>query len=219
MPAQRPDDLWISTAVMAALQSKVRFRLRLIRPPVNDHAPQRSPSVAASDRGRTFLWGCRLRWIRLPHPPPHAQNPQPPNDSPRFPSWPIRTKSRALPRYRDRYVMLRNEDMVEKLQAFAQSRGHTMLELAFSWLASRPQVASVIAGARASSRIQGDRLGAKYGRTRGDRCDYERVMHFLSLPTKVRKTRPAGRYNGSMDRQAAQTICRCSSVFKIVPQS
>jgi len=25
------------------------------------------------------------------------------------------------------------------MQAFAQARGHTMLELAFSWLASRPQ--------------------------------------------------------------------------------
>src|ERR1700756_1640014 len=31
------------------------LRLRLIRPPVTDQAPQRSPSVAASDRGRTFL--------------------------------------------------------------------------------------------------------------------------------------------------------------------
>jgi len=30
--------------------------MRLIRPPVDDHPrPQRSPSVAASDRGRTFF--------------------------------------------------------------------------------------------------------------------------------------------------------------------
>ena len=34
---------------------------------------------------------------------------------------------------------------VEKLQAFAKARGHSMLELAFSWLAARPQVSSVIA--------------------------------------------------------------------------
>ena len=39
---------------------------------------------------------------------------------------------------RDRYVTPRNEEIVEKLQAFAQARGHSMLELAFSWLAARP---------------------------------------------------------------------------------
>jgi len=55
---------------------------------------------------------------------------------------------------RDRYVTPRNEDVVEKLQAFAQARGHTMLELAFSWLASRPQVASVIAGATRVEQIE-----------------------------------------------------------------
>ena len=36
---------------------------------------------------------------------------------------------------------------VEKLGDFAASRGHTLLELAFSWLLARKPVASVIAGA------------------------------------------------------------------------
>ena len=57
-------------------------------------------------------------------------------------------------RLRDRYITPRNEDIVEKLQAFAQARGHTMLELAFSWLASRPQVASVIAGATRVEQVE-----------------------------------------------------------------
>jgi aryl-alcohol dehydrogenase-like predicted oxidoreductase len=52
-----------------------------------------------------------------------------------------------VPALRDRYVTPRNEEIVAKLQEFAQTRGHTLLELAFSWLAARPQVASVIAGA------------------------------------------------------------------------
>ena len=60
-------------------------------------------------------------------------------------------KSLAL---RDRYVTPRNEDMVGKLQAFAEKRGHSMLELAFSWLASRPQVASVIAGATRAEQVE-----------------------------------------------------------------
>ncbi len=58
------------------------------------------------------------------------------------------------PRCSDRYVTARNEDIVEKLQAFAQARGHTMLELAFSWLASRPQVSSVIAGATRVEQVE-----------------------------------------------------------------
>jgi aryl-alcohol dehydrogenase-like predicted oxidoreductase len=58
------------------------------------------------------------------------------------------------PRLRDRYVTPRNEDIVDKLQAFALARGHSMLELAFSWLAGRPQVASVIAGATRVEQVE-----------------------------------------------------------------
>jgi aryl-alcohol dehydrogenase-like predicted oxidoreductase len=57
------------------------------------------------------------------------------------------TRFSKSPALRDRYVTPRNEEMAEKLQAFARDRGHSLLELAFSWLAARPQVASVIAGA------------------------------------------------------------------------
>ncbi|HEY5085914.1 MAG TPA: aldo/keto reductase [Gemmatimonadaceae bacterium] len=42
---------------------------------------------------------------------------------------------------------------VEALRDFAQSRGHTLLELAVSWLLAQPVVASVIAGATKSEQI------------------------------------------------------------------
>src|SRR5256886_2333392 len=58
------------------------------------------------------------------------------------------------PALKDRYVTPRNEEIVEKLQAFALERGHTMLELAFSWLAARAQVSSVIAGATREGQIE-----------------------------------------------------------------
>jgi aryl-alcohol dehydrogenase-like predicted oxidoreductase len=35
-----------------------------------------------------------------------------------------------------------------------KARGHTLLELAFSWLACRPQVSSVIAGATRVEQIE-----------------------------------------------------------------
>jgi aryl-alcohol dehydrogenase-like predicted oxidoreductase len=67
---------------------------------------------------------------------------------------PADTRFGKSPQLRDRYVTPRNEDVVEKLEAFAKARGHSMLELAFSWLASRPQVSSVIAGATRVEQIE-----------------------------------------------------------------
>ncbi|WLB90226.1 aldo/keto reductase [Bradyrhizobium japonicum] len=67
---------------------------------------------------------------------------------------PADTRFAKAPALRDRYVTPRNEDMVEKLQAFAKAHGRSMLELAFSWLAARPQVSSVIAGATRVEQIE-----------------------------------------------------------------
>jgi aryl-alcohol dehydrogenase-like predicted oxidoreductase len=64
------------------------------------------------------------------------------------------TRFAKAPGLRDRYATPRNEDIVENLQKFAQARGHSMLELAFSWLASRPQVSSVIAGATRVEQVE-----------------------------------------------------------------
>ena len=44
--------------------------------------------------------------------------------------------------------------IVEALHDFARSRRHTLLELAISWLASRPTVASVIAGATSPTQVR-----------------------------------------------------------------
>jgi len=64
------------------------------------------------------------------------------------------TRFGKVPRLRDQYVTPRNEEIVEKLKMFAEARGHTMLELAFSWLAARPQVSSVIAGATRVEQVE-----------------------------------------------------------------
>jgi aryl-alcohol dehydrogenase-like predicted oxidoreductase len=42
---------------------------------------------------------------------------------------------------------------LEKLEKFAREREHTMLELAIGWLASQPQVSSVIAGATSPDQV------------------------------------------------------------------
>jgi aryl-alcohol dehydrogenase-like predicted oxidoreductase len=54
----------------------------------------------------------------------------------------------------DRYHTESNLEKVERLQRFAEERGHTLLELAFSWLLSRKAVASVIAGATKPEQVE-----------------------------------------------------------------
>ena len=45
-------------------------------------------------------------------------------------------------------------DAVEKLSAWAEDRGHTILDLAFAWLLGQPVVSSVIAGATTPEQVQ-----------------------------------------------------------------
>jgi aryl-alcohol dehydrogenase-like predicted oxidoreductase len=66
---------------------------------------------------------------------------------------PAGTRFAGTPNLGERYMTPRNLDKVEALQAFVAARGKTMLELAFSWLAQRPTVASVIAGATRPEQI------------------------------------------------------------------
>ena len=47
-----------------------------------------------------------------------------------------------------------NFDVVDRLTAYAADHGHTLLDLAMSWLASQPVVASVIAGATSAEQVQ-----------------------------------------------------------------
>lgn len=47
----------------------------------------------------------------------------------------------------------KNFDKVEKLEAWAEERGHTILELAFAWLLGHPVVSSVIAGATSPEQV------------------------------------------------------------------
>jgi aryl-alcohol dehydrogenase-like predicted oxidoreductase len=53
----------------------------------------------------------------------------------------------------ERFVSDANFDTVERLTALATERGHTILELAMSWLAAQEGVASVIAGATNAAQV------------------------------------------------------------------
>lgn len=67
---------------------------------------------------------------------------------------PAGTRMALMKRLADRYMTEANWVRVERLEAFAAARGHTILELAFSWLLRRPLLASVIAGATRPEQIE-----------------------------------------------------------------
>jgi aryl-alcohol dehydrogenase-like predicted oxidoreductase len=67
---------------------------------------------------------------------------------------PAGTRLATMARAAERNFTDENWVIVERLAAFAAERGHTLLELAFSWLACRPAVASVIAGATRPEQVE-----------------------------------------------------------------
>ena len=61
-----------------------------------------------------------------------------------------------------------NLALVESLAEFAARCGHTMLELAVSWLAAQPAVASVIAGAKSPEQVKANASAAGWRLTEAD---------------------------------------------------
>lgn len=88
---------------------------------------------------------------------------------------PAGTRFATTPRLRDRYATEKNVGIVEKLKSFAGERGHSMLELAFSWLASRPQVSSVIAGATKPEQIEQNAKAIAWKMTPDDLAEIDRI--------------------------------------------
>jgi len=73
-----------------------------------------------------------------------------------------------------------NLALVESLSEFAAGRGHTMLELAVSWLAAQPAVASVIAGAKSPQQVKANASAA------GWRLNAEDLQAVEAILTQVR---------------------------------
>lgn len=55
-----------------------------------------------------------------------------------------------------------NFDVVDQLTAFAEERGHSILELAMSWLATMPHISSVIAGATSVEQVKQNSAAASW---------------------------------------------------------
>jgi len=80
-----------------------------------------------------------------------------------------------------RFLDEQKQDVVEKLRAFAESRGHSLLELAFSWLLRHRVVASVIAGATKPEQIRSNVQAAGWTLSDQDLAEIDRIAPVGSL--------------------------------------
>jgi aryl-alcohol dehydrogenase-like predicted oxidoreductase len=88
---------------------------------------------------------------------------------------PADTRFGKTPYMQDRYLTPRNLDLVEQLQSFAQARGHSLLDLAMSWLAAQPQVSSVIAGASSPEQVEQNVKAATWTLSAEDLAEIDRI--------------------------------------------
>jgi aryl-alcohol dehydrogenase-like predicted oxidoreductase len=85
------------------------------------------------------------------------------------------TRVAKFERYR-KLLTEENLDKVEALIGFAESRGHTVLELAFSWLLAHEVVASVIAGASSTRQVADNASAATWKLTTDDLHEIDALL-------------------------------------------
>ena len=86
------------------------------------------------------------------------------------------TRFGAMKQLADRYGTEANWNAIEKMDEFARSRGHSMLELAMSWLAANPCVSSVIAGATRPEQVADNAKAADWKLTPEDLTQIDKIL-------------------------------------------
>ena len=67
-------------------------------------------------------------------------------------------------------------DTIEALRSFTEQRGHTLLDLAFSWLAQRPRVASIIAGATKPEQLEANAKAVGWKLSPDEMMEVDRIV-------------------------------------------
>lgn len=88
---------------------------------------------------------------------------------------PAGTRMALIKRLADRFMTAANWDVVEKLDSFCKARGHSLLELAFSWLLAKPPVSSVIAGATRPEQVEANVKAAGWALSADERAEVDRL--------------------------------------------
>ncbi|HEX2655543.1 MAG TPA: aldo/keto reductase, partial [Xanthobacteraceae bacterium] len=90
-------------------------------------------------------------------------------------SMPAGARLTNIKRLADRYLNETNWKKVERLTEFTARRNRTMLELSFSWLTSRPEVSSVIAGATTPEQVAQNAKAVEWALSAEDLAEIDRI--------------------------------------------
>jgi len=88
---------------------------------------------------------------------------------------PAGTRYARMGRFGERYMTEENWRIVEALSAFAKSKGHSILELAFAWLIANPTLSSVIAGATRPEQVEQNIRAASWKLSQADVAEVNRL--------------------------------------------
>ncbi len=78
-------------------------------------------------------------------------------------------------RFEARFMNDRVRTTVENLRSFAETRGHTLLELAMSWLVCQPHVGPIIAGATSPDQVESNVASAEWVLTKDELDEVDRI--------------------------------------------
>jgi aryl-alcohol dehydrogenase-like predicted oxidoreductase len=89
----------------------------------------------------------------------------------------------ATPRpHESAFLAAANWTLIEALDRYCRERGRSLLELAISWLLSKPVVASVIAGATKPEQLEANASAARWRLTADELTDIERLCALAEAP-------------------------------------
>jgi aryl-alcohol dehydrogenase-like predicted oxidoreductase len=91
-------------------------------------------------------------------------------------SQPFPESSRAKDGFGPKVFTDENLGRVEGLVKFAESHRQTLLDLAFSWLAARPEIPSVIAGAKSADQVRANAKAASWKLSAADLAQIDRIL-------------------------------------------
>jgi aryl-alcohol dehydrogenase-like predicted oxidoreductase len=94
----------------------------------------------------------------------------PPADGTRLAGMPEERRQRAM--------SAKAFDVVERLEAYATARDRTLLELAMSWLAGLPQMASVIAGATRREQVHDNTSAVGWSLSAAERAEIDELTQW-----------------------------------------
>ena len=86
----------------------------------------------------------------------------------------------SAPAFFDNYKDEAKWEVAARLENYARDKGHSLLELAFSWLAAQPNVSSVIAGASRPEQVEANARGAGWKMSAEDLAEIDRITNSLA---------------------------------------